>query len=104
MKKYFDKDDFITFLENLEVGKETSLFIEHAEAETEECKFLKVHFCVEDIILCDTLNGAYGIIQDTPVAPWIDHAEFLFEAFENNGESKVFIKDDKTQVDSKTQE
>ena len=98
MKRYFDLRDFITFLNLLEVGKPTSLFVEsvtyeeEVEGEIEECKFQKINFCGEDIILYDTLRGSIGLIQDSPVAPWDDYAEGVYEDLVQEGEYKLFIK------------
>ena len=98
MKRYFDKEDFITFLNLLEVGKPTSLYVktpgyeEEVEGDVEECKFLKINFCGEDIIVYDILRGSFGLIQDTPIATWDDYAELVFEDLECEGEYKVFIK------------
>jgi hypothetical protein len=98
MKRYFDLEDFITFLNLLEENKPTSLFVEsvtyeeEVEGEIEECKFQKINFCGEDVILYDTLRGSIGLIQDTPVAPWDDYAEAVYEDLVQEGEYKLFIK------------
>lgn len=98
MKRHFNLKDFITFLNQLEVDKPTSLFVEsvtyeeEVEGEIEECKFQKINFCGEDIILYDTLRGSIGLIQDTPVAPWEDYAEGVFEDLVRDGDYKVFIE------------
>ena len=98
MKKYLSQKDFIDFLNGLEVGKEKSLFVEtipyedEIEGDTEECKFLKVNFCGDDIILYDTLRGGVDVIQSTPVAPWEDYAGLVFENLEYEGECKVYLK------------
>jgi mannose-1-phosphate guanylyltransferase len=67
-------------------------FAEEVEGEIEECKFKKINFCGEDIILYDTLRGSFGIIQDTPVSPWDDYAEGVYEDLIQEGEYKIFIK------------
>lgn len=98
MKRYFDLKDFITFLNLLEVDKPTSLFVEsvtyeeEVEGEIEECKFQKINFCGEDVILYDTLRGSIGLIQDTPAAPWDSYAEGVYEDLVQEGEYKLFIK------------
>jgi hypothetical protein len=98
MKRYFDLKDFICFLNLLEADKPTSLFVENiiyeeeVEGETEECKFQKISFCGEDIILYDTLRGSIGLIQDTPVASWEDYAEGVYEDLVQEGEYKLFIE------------
>jgi hypothetical protein len=98
MKRYFGLKDFITFLNLLEVDKPVSLFVERVtyeeeiEGETEECKFQKVNFCGEDVILYDTLRGSFGLIQDSPVAPREDYAEEVFGYLIQNGEYNMFIK------------
>jgi len=99
MKKYLDLKGFTAFLEQLEVGKPTSLYVEtipyeeEIEGDIEECVFQKINFCGEDVILYDTLMGSFGLIQDTPVALWDDYAESVFEDLEHEGECKVFIKE-----------
>lgn len=99
MKRYFDLKDFIVFLNLLEVGKPTKLYVEtipyeeEVEGDIEECVFEKINFCGEDIILYDTLRGSFGLIQDTPVAPMEDYAEGVFEDLEQEGECRVFIKE-----------
>lgn len=98
MKRYLNIKDFITFLNLLEENKTTSLFVEsityeeEVEGELEECKFQKINFCGEDVILYDTLRGSFGLIQDSPVAPRDDYAEEVFKDLECNGECRVFIK------------
>ena len=98
MKRYFNLEDFITFLNLLEVGKPASLFVESVayeeeiEGEIEECKFQKINFCGEDIILYDTLKGSIGLIQDSPVAPWEDYAEEAYEDITMNDKYKLFIE------------
>lgn len=98
MKRYFGLKDFITFLNLLEVDKPVSLFVERVtyeeevEGEIEECKFQKINFCGEDIILYDTLRGSFGLIQDTPVAPREDYAEEVYGDLIQNGEYKIFMK------------
>ena len=98
MKRYFNLEDFITFLNLLEVGKPASLFVESVayeeeiEGEIEECKFQKINFCGEDIILYDTLKGSIGLIQDSPVAPWKDYAEGVYVDLVQGGEYELFIK------------
>lgn len=99
MKRYLDLEDFITFLKQLEVGKPTSLYVEtipyeeEVEGDIEECVFQKINFCGENVIIYDTLRGSLGLIQDTPVAPWDDYAESVFEDLENEGECRIFIKE-----------
>ena len=98
MKRYFSLKDFITFLNLLEIGKTTSLYVENVtyeeevEGEIEECKFQKINFCGEDIILYDTLRGSIVLISETPVAPWVDYAEEVYDDLTVEGECKIFIK------------
>ena len=98
MKRYFDLKDFIAFLHSLEVDKPTSLFVEtviyeeEVEGEIGECKFQKINFCGECIVLYDILRGSVGLIQNTPVAPWEDYAESVYEDLVQEGENKIFIK------------
>ena len=76
----------------------TSLYVENVayeeevEGDIEECEFQKINFCGEDVILYDTLRGSIGLIQDTPVAPWEDYAEGVYEDLVQEGEYKIFIK------------
>lgn len=99
MKRYLDLKDFICFLNLLEVGKPTNLYVEtvtdeeEVEGEVERCIFQKINFCGEKIILYDTLRGSFGLIQDTPMASWDDYAEGVFEDLMQEGECKVFIKE-----------
>ncbi len=93
MKRYFDLKDFITFLNLLEEGKVTKLYSECLEdSSVGESNFLKMQFAGNDIILYDHPSGHVGIIQDTPVAPWEDYAEGVYEDLVQEGECKLFIK------------
>ena len=98
MKRYFSQQDFYYFLSLLEVDKEESLFVEtipyqeEIEGDVEECKFLKVNFYGEDIILYDNLRGGIDIIQNTPSAPWTDYAKLVFEILQNKGKCRIYLK------------
>ena len=93
MKRYFNLEDFITFLKLLEEGKITKLYSECLEdGSIEKFNFLKIQFAVNEIILYDHPSGHIGIIQDTPVALWDDYAEEVYDDLTMNDEYKVFIK------------
>ena len=93
MKRYFNLPDFIVFLNLLEDNKPTKLFTESIEdGNIAEYTFMKIKFNNNDIILYGTPYGCAGIIQDTPVTPWDDYAEGVFEDLICNGEYKVFIE------------
>ena len=92
MRRYFSKEDFICFLNLLEENKESDVFIERLEDNSiEKYPFIKMQFNGSTIILYEDPSGSIGIIQDTPVAPWEDYAEGVFENLEPGGECKVFI-------------
>ena len=93
MKRYFDLEDFITFLNLLEDNKATKLFTESAEdGSISSYSFMKLQFAGETIILYESYCGGTGIIQDSPVAPWEDYAEGVFEDLVRDGDYKVFIE------------
>lgn len=93
MKRYFDKEDFITFLKEIEENKQTKLFQESLEdSSIEGLTFMKMEFNSCTIILYTHPSGDVGIIQDTPVAPWEDYAEIVFGDLTLDGEFKIFIK------------
>ena len=93
MKKYFSLGDFITFLNLLVHNETTKLFVESQEdGSVDEVNFLKMQFCRNTIILYDHPSGHVGIIQNTPVAPWEDYAEGVYEDLTMNDEYKLFIK------------
>ena len=93
MKRYFDLMDFITFLDLLENNKVTPLFTESVEGGSiEKHNFMKMMFSDNTIILYDNPMCLTGIIQDSPVAPWNDYAEEVYEDLIQNGEYKMFIK------------
>ena len=93
MKKYFDLNYFIAFLGLLENNKDTKLFTESAEdGSISSYNFMKLQFAGETIILYESYCGGTGIIQDSPVAPWEDYAEGVFEDLVRDGDYKVFIE------------
>ena len=95
MKRYFSKEDFISFLNLLECDKVTPLYTESvADGSTDTYYFMKEIFLGDEIILYQIYSGGVGIIQDTPVAPWEDYAEGVWEDLVRNGEFKVFIEVD----------
>ena len=96
MKRCFSKEDFICFLNLLETDKYSKVFVEYVEdGSTEEINFLKMNFkgrFTYEVILYDHPSGSVGIIQDTPVAPWDDYAEGVYDDLTMNGEFKIFIE------------
>ena len=93
MKRYFDLMDFITFLNLLEDNKVTPLFTESVEdGSIEKYNFMKMMFSDNTIILYDHPMCQTGIIQDSPVAPWDDYAEGVYEDLTMNDEYKLFIE------------
>ena len=93
MKRYFSKEDFITFINLLEEDKTTKLFTESIEdGSVESYEFRKIKFAGETIVLYEYYAGGIEIIQDTPVAPWEDYAEEVFEDLTVNDEFKVYIE------------
>ena len=92
MRRYFSKEDFITFINLLEEDKTFKVFTESLEdGSVESHEFRKMKFAGETIVLYECYYGGIGIIQDTPVAPWEDYAEGVFEDLTREGEYKVFI-------------
>ena len=80
MRRYFSKKDFISFINLLEGDKITPLHTECIEDKsTDVYYFKKVTFLSETIVLYQIYSGGVGIIQDTPVAPWEDYAEGVWE-------------------------
>ena len=96
MKRYFDREDFIEFLNLLEEGKYTKLFTESIENNNTEYNFLKTKFKDTVIILYDHPYGGIGIISDNPPYDWEDIAEGVFDDLECDGEYKVYIEENKT--------
>ena len=91
MKRYFDLNYFIAFLGLLE--NNTKLFTESVEdGSISSYSFMKLQFAGETIILYESYCGGTGIIQDSPVAPWEDYAEGVFEDLVRDGDYKVFIE------------
>ena len=97
MKRYFSKEDFISFLNLLEADKYSKLSVEYVEdGSTEEVNFLKMDFkgrFTYEVILYDHPSGSVGIIQDIPVSPWEDYAEDVYDDLTMNGEFKMYIED-----------
>jgi hypothetical protein len=95
-KRYFSKEDFVCFLNLLEADKYSKVFVEYVEdGSTEEVNFLKMDFkgrFTYEVILYDHPSGSVGIIQDTPVSPWEDYAEIVYDDLIMNGEYKMFIE------------
>ena len=93
MKRYFDLQDFITFLNLLEYNKVTPLFTESVEdGSIEKHNFMKMMFSDNTIILYDHPMCQTGIIQDSSVAPWDDYAEGVYDDLTMNDEYKLFIE------------
>ncbi len=91
-RRYFNLKDFITFLNLLEENKATELCIEYTDSSIEKYNFMMLYFNGNAIILYGNDNSHAGIIQDTPVAPWEDYAEGVFEDLVRDGDYKVFIE------------
>lgn len=96
MKRYFDLKDFICFLSLLEENKPSEVITESQEGEINRYSFMKMQFGRNVIILYDTPYCNVGMIQDSPVAPWEDYAEGVFEDLTQLGECKMFIEDSNT--------
>lgn len=96
MRRYFDLKDFICFLSLLEENKPSEVITESQEGEINRYSFMKMQFGKNLIILYDTPYCNVGMIQDSPVAPWEDYAEGVFEDLTQLGECKMFIEDSNT--------
>jgi hypothetical protein len=93
MRRYFSKEDFLCFLNLLEENKVTPLHTESVEdGSTDTYYFMKEVFLGEEIILYQIYSGGVGIIQDTPVSPWEDYAEVVYDDLIMNGEYKMYIE------------
>ena len=91
--KYLNTEGFINFLEELPNDKITALYTESVEdGSIDKHNFMKMEFSGNTIILYDHPMCQVGIIQDSPVAPWEDYAEGVYEDLTMNGEYKVFIE------------
>lgn len=92
-KRYFDKEAFITFINLLEENRPVKLFTESKEdGSIEEYLFMKMEFNGNTITLYSTPYLTVNIIQDTPVSPWVDYAELVFEDLNYDGEYRLFIE------------
>ena len=93
MKRYFDLEDFITFLKLLEEGKITKLYTESLEdGSINEHSFLKVRFKDSDAILYDNVNTDIGLISDSYLGTWEEDAKIVFEVLKRGDEYKLFIE------------
>lgn len=93
MKRYFSKEDFITFINFLKDNKATNLFTESLEdGSIDTHVFLKMQFAGNTIVLYNHPSGSAGIIQDTPVAPWEDYVEGVFDDLTMNDEYRIFVE------------
>ena len=93
MKKYLNLQDFISFIKSLEVDESKVLSTESLEdSSIDNHIFMKIQFAGETIVLYEFYAGGVGIIQDTPVAPWEDYAEGVFEDLTMNDEYRVFVE------------
>ena len=91
MKRYFSKEDFISFLNLLECGKVTSLHTESVEdGSTDTYYLMKEVFLEEEIILYQIYLGGVGI----PIALGQNYAESVWRNLVREGEFKVFIEAD----------
>lgn len=93
MRRYFSKEDFVTFINLLEENKSTKVFTECLEDNSIQAyNFMKINFSGNIIVLYDHPACYVGIIQDTPVAPIEDYSESVYDDFECNGDFKIFIE------------
>ena len=91
MRRYFSKDDFITFINLLEEDRPVKVFTENTEGGyIEPHEFRKMKFAGEIIVLYE-LKGFIGVIQDTSTSSWEDYAEGVFQVLTIDGEFKVFL-------------
>ena len=93
MKKYLNLQDFVSFIKSLEVNESKVLPTESLEdGSIDNHTFMKIQFAGETIVLYEFYAGGVGIIQDTPVAPWEDYAEAVFEDLTVSGEHHMYIE------------
>jgi hypothetical protein len=91
--KYLNREGFINFLRELPNDKITTLYTESVEdGSIDKYNFMKMGFNGNTIILYDHPSGHVGIIQDSPIAPWDDYAEGVYEDLTMNDEYKLFIE------------
>lgn len=96
MKKYLNLQDFISFIKSLEEDKPTKLFTKSVEdGSIDSYIIMKLQFAKNTVVLYEIYAGGVGIIQDTPVAPWEDYAEGVYEDLTMNNEYKLFIESEK---------
>jgi hypothetical protein len=94
MNKYLNSKDFIDYLREIKYDVPVKIYQECLEDNSVETYiFMRTKFNGNTIILYDNPNGmSVGIIQDTPVAPWDDYAEGVYEDLTMNDEYKLFIE------------
>jgi hypothetical protein len=94
MNKYLNSKDFIDYLREIKYDIPVKIYQECIEDNSVETyTFMRTKFNGNTIILYDSPNGmSVGIIQDTPVAPWDDYVEGVYEDLTINNEYQLFIK------------
>ena len=91
MKRYFNLEDFLQFLNLLEDNKPTELYTESMEdGSISKHSFMKMMFSGNTIILYDHPYAVTGIIQDSPLQTWEELAEAVYEDLIVDGEYKMF--------------
>jgi hypothetical protein len=93
MNKYLNLKDFIDYLREIKYDIPVKIYQEGIEDNSVETyTFMRTKFNGNPIILYDCPNCTVGIIQDTPVSPWNDYAELVYEDLIVEKEYKLFIK------------
>ena len=86
-RRYFNLEDFITFLNLLEENKVTELCIEYTNSSIEKYNFMLLYFNGNAIILYGNDNSHAGIIQDE------EYAECVYDELTANEEYRMFIEE-----------
>lgn len=96
MRRYFNREDFICFINLLEENKPTKLFIEDVEDNSvEEWSFMKMKFVGKEIILYTCPSAPLiSDIQSIDEDSWVEDVEETFEDLECDGDYKLFIESD----------
>ena len=93
MDKYLKSKDFIDYLREIKYDIPIKIYQECLEDNNiDTYNFMKMTFNGNPIILYDCPNCTVGIIQDTPVSPWDDYAQLVYEDLTINNEYQLFIK------------
>ena len=85
-RRYFNLEDFITFLNLLEENKATELCIEYTDNSIEKYNFMLLYFNGNAIILYGNDNSHARIIQDE------EYAECVYDELTANEEYRMFIE------------